>query len=138
MSDRKIKYFFSSGIRFECRNCGFCCTDSSGTIYVDSDEIKKIAKYLKISEDKFKEEYLFPFRDSFSIKEKENYECIFYDNGCSIYTVRPNQCRTYPFWIKNMRNKDAWESEKKQCPGIGSGRLYTEEEILDILEKSKI
>ena len=82
--------------------------------------------------DKFKQDFLYPFRDSFSIKEKENYECVFYNNGCSIYSVRPNQCKTYPFWVKNMRNEKIWEAEKKLCPGIGKGKLYTEKEILDI------
>ena len=88
--------------------------------------------------DKFKGEFLYPFRDSFSIKEKDNYKCVFYENGCSIYSVRPNQCQTYPFWIKNMRSEANWENEKKQCMGIGKGKLYSEKEILDILEKSEI
>ena len=137
MSDKK-RYFFGSGICFECRNCGFCCTGSSGTIYVNQNEILEIAKFLDMDINKFKEEFLYPFRDSFSIKEKDNYACIFYENGCSIYSVRPNQCRTYPFWIKNMRSESNWENEKKQCPGIGKGKLYSQKEILDILEESEI
>ena len=135
---KKKRYFFSSGIHFECQQCGFCCTGSSGTIFVSSEEIKEIAKFLKIAEKDFIENYLYPFRNSYSIKEKENGDCLFYEKGCKIYPVRPGQCRTYPFWIKNLRNEKNWELTKKECPGIGKGKLYTEEEILDILGKSEI
>ena len=136
MKDRK--YFFSEGIRFECQQCGFCCTGSSGTIFVSANDIKEIAKFLKIAEEDFIKKYLYPFKNSYSIKEKENGDCLFYENGCKIYPVRPNQCRTYPFWVKNLRNEKNWERTKKECIGIGKGKLYTEEEILDILEKSEI
>ena len=30
---------------------------------------------------------------------------------CSIYDVRPIQCRTYPFWPSILKNKQTWEEE---------------------------
>jgi len=30
---------------------------------------------------------------------------------CSIYDVRPIQCRTYPFWPSIVKNKQTWEDE---------------------------
>ncbi len=138
MSKKDLRYFFSSGVRFECRRCGFCCTGYSGSVYIQDYEIKKIAEFLNITTKDFISEYLYPFRDSYSIKEKENNHCIFYENGCKIYPVRPQQCRDYPFWVTNMRNEKNWQKTKKDCPGIGEGKLYTEDEILEILKKSKI
>jgi Fe-S-cluster containining protein len=32
-----------------------------------------------------------------SLVEKSNFDCIFWDQGCTIYQARPDQCRSYPF-----------------------------------------
>ncbi len=133
------KYFFSNGIRFECTQCGICCTGEPGTVYVTEDEIKKIADFLNIDEQKLKNEFLYPYKDSYSIKELENGDCIFYkDKSCTIYPVRPMQCKTYPFWLKNLRNEKKWKEVEKECPGIGKGKLYTAKEIIDLISKSPI
>ena len=64
-----------------------------------------------------------------SLVEKPNLDCVFWDNGCTIYPVRPTQCRTYPFWPENVESKEEWEAEDERCPGIGKGRRYSREEI---------
>jgi Fe-S-cluster containining protein len=57
------------------------------------------------------------------------------DNQCEVYASRPWQCRTWPFWPENM-NSDVWEQEvAPSCPGIGRGRLFSAEEIEEILKK---
>jgi hypothetical protein len=33
-----------------------------------------------------------------------------------------------------LESEERWEEEKKSCPGIGKGRLYTKEEIDGLLE----
>ena len=59
------------------------------------------------------------------------------DHRCQVYEARPWQCRTWPFWPENM-NSVVWEKEVASwCPGAGKGRLYTAEEIADILAKKK-
>jgi Fe-S-cluster containining protein len=59
------------------------------------------------------------------------------DNRCRVYEARPWQCRTWPFWPENM-NCLVWEKEVASwCPGAGKGRLYTAEEIEDVLTKKK-
>lgn len=39
--------------------------------------------------------------------------CVFLDpfGKCSIYPVRPIQCRTYPFWPSLLEDRETWESE---------------------------
>jgi len=59
------------------------------------------------------------------------------DNRCGVYKARPWQCRTWPFWPENM-NSDVWEKEVASwCPGAGKGRLYTADEIGEILMRKK-
>ena len=106
-----------------CEECGGkCCTGESGYIWVNPMEMQKIANFLGISVEEFKAFYLRKVDYKFSLKEKEiaknNYACVFFDtntNRCTIYDVRPHQCRTFPFWdfFKNNVKK-----VKEECPGI--------------------
>lgn len=131
-----MRYFFESGLRFSCQQCGQCCTGEPGTIYVSSWEIENIALFWGVSVAVCIKQALLPYKDSYTIKERPNGACLFYQNGCTIYPVRPNQCRSFPFWIQTMRSAYAWKQTAKVCPGIGHGRLYTREEILAVLESS--
>lgn len=126
-------YFFDTGIRFECRRCGECCTGEPGTIYVTRNEIASLAEHLHLAVDDFTQRFLYPFKDSYSIGEHPDGRCLFYDNGCTVYPLRPNQCRTYPFWFSNLRSQSRWRMIEKTCPGIGHGRLYSRDEILAIV-----
>lgn len=123
-------YFFDQGLRFECQQCGQCCTGDPGTIFVGPDEVAPIAEYCRISEAGLIADYLYPFKDSYSIREDEKGRCLFFDNGCTIYDVRPLQCRTFPFWFDNLRSPVRWDRIQKQCPGIGRGKRYTKDEIM--------
>ncbi len=125
-------YFFDAGIRFQCLRCGACCTGEPGTIYVAQDEIVPLAAHLRLSVDDFIQQYLYPFKDSYSIGEHADGRCLFFDNGCTIYPLRPHQCRTFPFWFSNLRSEDRWRRIQDKCPGIGRGRLYRRDEILSL------
>ena len=109
-----------------------------GTIYVSPTEIETIAASIDLPVDDFTAQYLYPFRDSYSIKEDARGRCLFFDEGCTIYDIRPVQCRTYPFWFSNLRSEDRWHSVERQCPGVGRGRLYSRDEIVDLIQKSML
>ena len=64
-----------------------------------------------------------------SLKEKSNFDCIFWKDGCSAYAARPLQCRTFPFWPSILDSAAAWELAKSGCPGMGQGPLMGREEI---------
>lgn len=124
--------FFSDGLRFECTRCGACCTGDPGIVRVTDAELAAISGHLKLSFEEVHHRYVRMDAQGFGIREREDGACIFWaEDGCLIYPVRPLQCRLYPFWFRLLRNPDAWEAERKQCPGIGRGRLWSEEEILE-------
>ena len=127
-------YFFDDGIFFNCRQCGCCCTGSPGVVRVNEHEIKRISQYLSLPLAQFKSEYLIPFGDGFSIREDQQCRCLFYENGCAIYPVRPSQCKTYPFWVSNMRSHEKWREVMSRCPGIGKGDLFSKGEIIELLD----
>jgi uncharacterized protein len=126
-------YFFDAGICFQCQQCGRCCTGAPGTIYVTQDEIDSLAAHQRLTMNDFTKRYLYPFKDSFSIGEHADGRCLFYDNGCTIYSLRPSQCRTFPFWFSNLRSESRWHEIEKNCPGIGRGHRYSRDEILAIV-----
>jgi len=128
------RYFFDSGIRFQCQRCGTCCTGAPGVVRVSDEEAVAIADFLGLPVQQTIETFLYPWEDGFSIREDDDGRCRFYDEGCRIYPARPRQCSTFPFWISILRSKARWDSIRRHCPGIGKGRQYTKCEILDILE----
>ena len=116
ISKEGFSYRFDPKACMECN--GNCCIGESGYIWVSPVEIKEIAKFLGIDEKEFKERYLIKIGYKYSIKEKpykDGFACIFFDNGCKIYEVRPKQCRSFPFWdyFKTHLNELI-----KECPGI--------------------
>ena len=105
-----------------CASCGGrCCIGESGNIFVTPEEIRAIAKLLKMDVESFKMAYLEKRGYKFSLREKIvglSHDCIFFDrehSGCKIYTARPKQCRTVPFWDYYRERVDEL---KRECPGI--------------------
>jgi Fe-S-cluster containining protein len=125
--------YIENGLCFECQRCGTCCNGETGIIYVYEDEITAIAEFLDIDREMFVERCLYPFKDSYSIREDDTGRCIFYENGCAIYPVRPIQCWSFPFWYHMIKSEEAWKEAASKCPGIGKGKRYTKEEITEIM-----
>ncbi len=48
---------------------------------------------------------------------------------CSVYPVRPMQCRTYPFWSEILISEAKWNSEIERCEGIQQGEIIETEYI---------
>jgi uncharacterized protein len=123
--------WYKDGLRFECTRCGNCCTGAPGFVWVNDVEIKAIAKYRGEDLEQVLGLYTRAEGRGRSLREKLNGDCIFYDakQGCTIYPVRPRQCRTWPFWESNIVTEEAWQKTGEICPGSGQGELITEEEI---------
>ncbi|KPA15786.1 protein belonging to Uncharacterized protein family UPF0153 [Candidatus Magnetomorum sp. HK-1] len=105
-----------------CNDCpGYCCCGEPGKIWVNAHEINQICAFLQINIIDFTDTYLNRFDNQSSIIERytENgFECVFFDNvqkHCSIYKVRPSQCRQYPFW-KHLKEQKT--NVVQECPGI--------------------
>lgn len=128
------KPFYSTGLRFECTRCGACCRYEPGFVFLSKNDIRRLASVLKSEEKDFVRRYcrivMHGGKKRVSLKEKNNYDCVFWkDGGCIVYNARPFQCRSYPFWSTFLGAKMSWENEKQSCPGIGTGPLYSKEEI---------
>src|SRR6056297_743878 len=132
--------WWSKGLYFACLGCGRCCRGEPGAIWVTKKEIINISNSPDVEEQAFQKKFLTQRWGELSLKEKQNGECIFYNTnigGCGIYSVRPLQCRLYPFWGSILESPSCWEREAGHCPGINNGRLFEYKEIESLLNLSK-
>lgn len=132
--------WYSSGLRFTCTQCGKCCTGEPGFVWVNDDELAAIAKFLREPLDEVRARFTRTARGRRTLREKANGDCVFYDaqKGCTIYPVRPPQCRTWPFWESNLETQGDWERTERDCPGSGEGELIPLEEISRRLKVIKL
>ncbi len=117
----KVGYNFGFKEGF-CDECGGkCCTGESGYIWITEEEAVAVASFLLMDIKSFAGKYLFQANNRLSIREKEyngGYACVFFDEkekNCSIYNVRPTQCRTFPFWDYY---KTHYKEALKECPAL--------------------
>lgn len=123
--------WYQDGLRFSCTQCGDCCTGAPGFVYVNDDEIAKIAAFLGKSDSGLTRAHIRPVGRQFSLTEdKKTGDCCFLVTSpkgkrtCSIYPVRPLQCRTWPFWTSNLEDRHAWQDAAGACPGMNKGKHY--------------
>ena len=123
--------WYKDGLRFQCTRCGKCCTGEPGYVWVNDAELRAIAEFRGEPVEEVTGLYTRLTSGGRTLREKANGDCVFYDRtaGCTIYPVRPRQCRTWPFWESNVATPRAWQHTCEICPGSGKGELIPAEEI---------
>lgn len=133
--------FYENGLCFSCNNCSQCCRFEGGAVILSQEDLDSLSKWADVTKEQFILMYCRYLTDRkgtsyLCLREKSNNDCIFWSadandgkGGCEAYNARPAQCRTYPFWTKILESEEAWESEKKTCPAIGTGHKIKKEEI---------
>jgi Fe-S-cluster containining protein len=129
--------WYKDGLKFECTQCGNCCTGAPGYVWLKLPELYRIAEFLGLRDRDFAQKYVRKVGERISLIEKPNGDCIFYDKGCTIYPVRPTQCRTFPFWPEIVKSPATWSEAAAECPGMNQGdKTFREEEIEALLQES--
>ena len=131
--------WYHKGLRFQCTGCGGCCVGAPGYVWVNKTEIEAMASVLRLEVETFQRRYVRQIGIRKSLVEFSNGDCVFFDNksrGCQVYEVRPRQCRTWPFWVSNLRTPETWQQTCRDCPGADHGPLVSLREIqarLDVM-----
>jgi hypothetical protein len=121
--------WYQDGLRFSCTQCGNCCSGDPGYVWATKEEIGRISAFLGRVDGWLEKKHLRRVGLRYSLTEKSGGDCIFLDRSggkvaCSIYPVRPLQCRTWPFWTGNLRSRDSWAEVGENCPGLNNGKHY--------------
>jgi len=105
---------------FACARSGNCCAIPGGIVRITADEARSIADHLGMTVDAFASRYLQP--DGVRLKEGLGTRCVFLRDGgqasCGIYPVRPQRCRSWPFWPELRADPDLLRLVQRTCPGI--------------------
>jgi Fe-S-cluster containining protein len=148
--DSTTRPWYADGLKFTCTQCGNCCTGGPGYVWISREEVRRLAEHLQMSVEQTMQRYCRKIGGRISLKEQRSpaglYDCIFLEEvpaerridgqvvrfskrTCSIYPVRPLQCRTWPFWDGNLQSRRAWEIAHRKCPGMDVGKTYSFEQI---------
>lgn len=125
------KKWFEEGLRFTCIKCGNCCRVNGdyAFVYVSTEEVQRLMNYLDIPRKEFMRNHCSRLEGRTIIKFKDGACSFFQDGECTVYRVRPIQCRAFPFWTENL-DEWVWHEEIAAiCPGINRGKLYSAKEI---------
>lgn len=126
------KPWYRDGLRFECTQCGNCCSGAPGVVWVDDQEIAQLANTLEMEIADFTHKFTRRVGRRISLVEYPDGDCVFLDpqkRNCMVYSARPIQCRTWPFWDSNLETPASWQETCEKCPGAGVGKVYSLGEI---------
>ena len=128
--------WYRDGLRFTCTQCGNCCTGEPGYVWVSPEELAALADYLEQPVEQVFARHVRVVNNEMSLVERPGGECTFWDRqkGCTVYPVRPTQCRTWPFWESTTRTQADWKRTQATCPGAGNGEHFSAEEIKERVE----
>ena len=131
--------FYAGGLRFSCMRCSACCRNESGFVFLSEKDVSMLVSRLQIGYNEFMGRYCrwveIDDYERLSLKEKSNFDCIFWDQRCSVYQDRPLQCRIFPFWQSIVSSSAAWAAAACSCPGINKGLMHKKNEIEGCLAK---
>ena len=148
MLGQKKDDWYAEGLQFECTQCGNCCTGAPGYVWLNDVESEAIAAHLGLSREAFHREYARTVHGRWTLNERWNhgvkgYDCVFLRRDeasgkamCSVYSVRPIQCRTWPFWPQNLRSSRSWHRAAQTCPGMNQGNLIPVEQVRILRERT--
>ncbi len=123
--------FYNEGLNFECKFCGECCRIKEGYVWISRKDQERLMDETGLCRREFRRLYVDIVDRFVVLKSFPNGDCIFFDEeiGCKVYSARPLQCRTFPFWPDNLSSAETWRKTSQFCPGIGSGRLFSKDDV---------
>lgn len=102
----------------DCTACAACCKTISPRF--KTPDLKRISKYLKIKESELIESYLRVDEDGDYVVKRSPCPFLGSDNLCSIYDVRPGDCRNYPYTdtIEFLKRPNTTLKNAAICPAV--------------------
>lgn len=114
----------SAGLKFECQaGCTACC-EQRGFVYLSEEDVLRIAAHLQLSAEEFERSFCYRTKKRVRLRVPRDAQCTFLQvGGCSIHSVKPVQCRIFPFWPETVESRREWRKLAQYCPGIDKGPL---------------
>lgn len=119
-----------AGLRFECQpGCTKCC-EQRGFVYLSEADVVRIASHLGLAAAEFERAHCYRTKNRVRLRVPRDSQCSFLRaDGCSIHSVKPVQCRIFPFWPEMVESRREWRKTARYCPGIDRGPLVQIEAV---------
>ena len=133
--------WYGAGLRFQCTQCGDCCSGAEGYVWVNQAEIDALAAVKGMTPAAFEAAFVKRVGVRRSLVERPGGDCVLLDETtrrCTAYEARPRQCRTWPFWDSNLRTPEAWAEAAESCPGFNMGDIVPIERIVEQASQIRI
>ena len=70
--------WYKDGLKFECTQCGDCCTGAPGYVWVNKEEIELMAQTVGMEVEEFEANYVRRVGIRKSLIEYDNGDCVFF------------------------------------------------------------
>src|SRR4051812_41893146 len=109
-------------MRFECQPGCIKCCDQKGFVYLSEADLLRLAAFSGMATATFEKAYVLRTRNTLRFRKPPDKQCPFLEpHGCAVHSVKPTQCRTFPFWPELLDDEKELEIASRYCPGIGLG-----------------
>ncbi len=141
---------YKKEFKFSCSNCGTCCKDVNTLVNVTYQDILRLKNGLHLtidetlvilgfyifdktpSKEELKKMVVPPIETEnglafLGLFKKKDGSCFFYDNKekkCSIYQLRPNFCKTFPYSLKILQDPQTRERNGIEIYLTNKGKSY--------------
>lgn len=112
--------WYKDGLRFQCTQCGQCCTGSPGYVWLTEEDLTELSQILDLTREELIRRYTRSVHGRLALLEHpRTFDCVFLEGKrCKAYLGRPRQCRTFPWWPENLESAQAWQEAAQRCEGI--------------------
>ena len=104
--------------KIDCLDCAACCKNYSPRF--KTTDIKRISKHLKMKESVFIDTYLNLDEDGDYVGKNQPCAFLGEDNFCSIYEVRPSDCKRFPYTDEDvlLKRPNITLKNSSFCPAV--------------------
>lgn len=100
--------------QIDCTTCAHCCKTLQ--IVVDNKDIARLAQHFGMRTSEFAKRYVTVTEDRTQIFASTPCPFLGQDNRCTVYEVRPQACRDYPYlYENNFRSRTISVIENASC-----------------------
>jgi Fe-S-cluster containining protein len=111
-------------MRFQCQPGCIRCCEQTGHVYLNRDDIARLAAHLQLSRAEFRRRYLCGPPSLPRFRKPRGRQCPFLlADGCSVHAVKPLQCSSFPFWPELIASATERQQAAAYCPGMNRGAL---------------
>jgi Fe-S-cluster containining protein len=111
-----------SSMRFQCQSACVRCCEQEGFVYLNGDDIARLAGHLGITRTEFRRRYVCGPSTLARFRKPRRKQCPFLvASGCSVHSVKPLQCNSFPYWPELLADAGKRREAASYCPGMNRG-----------------